>query len=58
MAYDDLFPRDTRGYDAAHDEMDAAFRRDVLRRARAADVDPEQFDDMIECDLYLQSIGA
>jgi hypothetical protein len=39
-----------------HDEYDATFRRDVLRRAKAAGVDPEQFADLTECDLYLQSI--
>ena len=39
------------------DAMDAAFRRDVLRRAEAAGVEPDQFDNLIQCDLYLQSLG-
>lgn len=55
MAWDDLISDDE--YDATIDRMEQAFRSDVTKRATAAGLDVDQFDNLQECDLYLQSIG-
>lgn len=55
MAWDDWIPEEE--YDATIDKMEKAWREDVAKRATDAGLDVDQFENLQECDLYLQTMG-